>query len=73
MSVEPEPFVGMETVRHHLGDITRVTVYRYMHDGMPSYSGRSGRRLFKLSEVDAWLFGDELDDSRFKRTEGTAS
>ena len=49
MSVEPEPFVGMETVRHHLGDITRVTVYRYMHDGMPSHSGRSGRRLFKLS------------------------
>jgi hypothetical protein len=72
MSFEyPEPFVGPDAIQHHLGDCSRMTLWRYMRDGMPAHKSRNGRYLFKLSEVDAWMFDDQ-DDARFKRTDSTA-
>lgn len=65
----PEPFVTGQTVRAYFGDVTDVTLWRWCKDGCPFHVGRNGRRLYKLTEVEAWMFAD-LEDSRFKRTDG---
>jgi predicted site-specific integrase-resolvase len=52
----PEPFVGADAVLHHLGGISRMTLWRYVQAGMPVHTTRNGRHLYKLSEVDHWLF-----------------
>lgn len=65
-----ESYVTCDTVRHHLGDISRMTIWRYVQDGMPVHVTRTGRQLFRLSEVDAWLFAEQEVD-RFKRTTST--
>jgi hypothetical protein len=66
----PEPFVSGSAVRAHMGDVTSVTLWRWCQDGCPYHLTRSGRRLYLLSEVEAWMFADQ-DDARFKRTDST--
>lgn len=67
----PEPFVTGATVRAHLGDVSDVTLQRWVRDGCPFHMGRNGRRMYRLSEVESWMFGHDVDAYRFKRTEGT--
>jgi len=67
----PEPFVSGATVRAHMGDVTSVTLWRWCQDGCPYHLMRNGRRMYRLSEVETWMFGAEQEDVRFKRTDST--
>jgi hypothetical protein len=64
----PEPFVSGATVRAHMGDVTSVTLWRWCQEGCPYHLTRNGKRLYLLSEVEAWMF-DTQGDARFKRTD----
>jgi hypothetical protein len=63
-----EPYVDGTVVREFLGGVTHVTLWRWCQEGLPYHLGRNGRRMYRLSEVEAWFFADQ-DDARFKRTD----
>jgi predicted site-specific integrase-resolvase len=67
----PEPFVSGATVRAHMGDVSDVTLWRWCKDGCPYHVMRNGRRMYKLSEVETWMFGKDQDAYGFKRTSNT--
>lgn len=69
----PEPYVNGPTVRAYMGDVSDVTLWRWCQEGCPFHMGRNGRRMYKLSEVEAWMFDqDDQDGYRFKRTDSPA-
>jgi predicted site-specific integrase-resolvase len=59
----PEPFVS--------GDVSSVTLWRWCQEGCPYHLMRNGRRMYRLSEVEEWMFGSVQEDVRFKRTSNT--
>jgi hypothetical protein len=52
----PEPYVDGTTVRNYLGDVSSVTLWRWCQLGCPYHLARNGKRMYKLSEVEAWYF-----------------
>ena len=71
-----EPYVRTAAVCKHLGGIDRHTLLRYVREqGMPAHLARNGRYLYKLSEVDAWMFEFACTSTRADQrpsTEGVA-
>lgn len=52
----PPGYIGATDAARHLG-VSRQTVYRWLELGLPSHqpAGPRGRRIFKLTELDAWI------------------
>jgi hypothetical protein len=51
-----EPYVDGTIVREFLGGVSHVTLWRWCQEGLPYHLGRNGRRMYRLSEVEAWFF-----------------
>ena len=68
-------FLNMESLLEYCRSmydlpISRITIYREQRKGNLHPIKRGGRLLFNISEVDAWVTGDETGEHSETEAEG---